>query len=65
MAKFSEDVKEFVENYFYVDNGLKSTPTTEEAIGLLTRTQPMLATANLQRHKISWNDPGERNAIPA
>ena len=63
-AKFGADAKEFVENDFYIDDGLKSTPTTEEAIDLLKRTQAMLATANLQLHKISSNDPGVTRAFP-
>ena len=32
---------------FYVDDGLMSTPDSEQAIDLLGRTQAMLATANL------------------
>ena len=47
-VKFGADAKEFLENDFYVDDGLKSTSTTEETVDLLKRTQAMLATANLR-----------------
>ena len=63
-AKFGTDAKEFVDNDFYVDEGLKSTPTTKEAVDLLKRTQAMLATANLRLYKISSNDPGVTRACP-
>ena len=36
-AKFGSDAREFVENDFYVDDGLKSMPTTAEAVDLLKR----------------------------
>ncbi|KAM5145516.1 uncharacterized protein ACMZJ9_012855 [Mantella aurantiaca] len=53
--EFGTDARQFVERNFYVDDGLKSLPTEEEAIDLLTRTQNMLATANLRLHKIISN----------
>ncbi|KAM5180734.1 uncharacterized protein ACMZJ9_001273 [Mantella aurantiaca] len=53
--EFGTDAHQFVERNFYVDDGLKSLPTEEEAIDLLTRTQNMLATANLRLHKIISN----------
>ena len=62
-VKFAADAREFVENDFYVDDGLKSTSTTEEAVDLLKRTQAMLTTANLRRHKIALNDPGVTSAF--
>ena len=63
-VKFGTDAKEFVDNNFYVDDGIKSTFTTEDAVDLLKRTQAMLATANLHLHKISSNDPGVTRAFP-
>ncbi|CAB4040244.1 Hypothetical predicted protein, partial [Paramuricea clavata] len=54
--EFGSDAKEFVENNFYVDDGLKSMPNRRQAIDLLKHTQAMLATGNLRLHKISSND---------
>ena len=54
----------FVENDFYVDDGLKSMPNSQQAIDLLLRTQAMLATGNLRLHKISSNDPKVMEAFP-
>ncbi|XP_062590301.1 uncharacterized protein LOC134251896 [Saccostrea cucullata] len=55
---FGKDVREFVERNFYVDDGLVSLPTTQEAIDLLRRTQQALLThGNLRLHKIASNDP--------
>jgi hypothetical protein len=50
--KFGQDAIEFVDENFYVDDGLISLPDSEQAVGLLQRTQAMLATANLRLHKI-------------
>ncbi|XP_071956865.1 uncharacterized protein [Antedon mediterranea] len=55
-SEFGADAREFVEKNFYVDDGLKSLATSDEAIDLLKRTQAMLATANLRLHKIVSND---------
>ncbi|XP_064461734.1 uncharacterized protein LOC135371686 [Ornithodoros turicata] len=48
---YGTDARGFVERDFYVDDGLKSLPTEEQAIDLLKRSQAMLATANLKLHK--------------
>ena len=61
---FGSDAREFVENDFYVDDGLKSVASSQQAIDLLQRTQAMLATGNLRLHKISSNDPHVMNAFP-
>lgn len=44
------DAKQFVLRHFYVDDGLASAPTPEEAIDILTRSQKMLADSNLKLH---------------
>ena len=54
-AKFGTDAKEFVDNDFYVDDGLKSTPTTEEAVDLLKRTQrcwPLQISVSTKYHQM-------------
>ena len=55
-SEFGRDAREFVENNFYVDDGLKSLPNSQQSIDLLRRTQAMLATANLRLHKIASNN---------
>lgn len=53
--EYGADSKEFVMRNFYVDDGLTSVSTEEEAIDLLRRTQKMLAASNLKLHKIASN----------
>lgn len=51
-----EDVKEFIINDFYVDDGLKSCPTSEAAINLISRTQEaMKQHGDLRLHKFASN----------
>lgn len=52
---FGEDARQFVEEDFYMDDGLKSLPSPEMAISLLKRTQDMLAGSNLKLHKLASN----------
>ncbi|RXN22446.1 hypothetical protein ROHU_006738 [Labeo rohita] len=63
--EFGKDARAFVEHDFYVDDGLKSVPTAEEAVDLLKRTQEMLASSNLRLHKIATNSPAVMKAFPA
>ncbi|XP_064478526.1 uncharacterized protein LOC135391887 [Ornithodoros turicata] len=62
---FGADVRHFIERDFYVDDGLKSLPTEEEAIDLLKRTQHMLKGANLRLHKIASNSVEVMGAFPS
>ena len=63
-CKYGTDARDFVENDFYVDDGLKSVPNCEDAIELLHRTRAMLAAANLRLHKIASNNPKVMQAFP-
>lgn len=63
--QFGSDAREFVERNFYVDDGLKSLPGSEQSIDLLQRTQAMLARANLRLHKIASNDAKVTRAFPS
>ena len=55
---FGKDVREFVERNFYVDDGLVSLPTTQEATDLIRRTkEALMIHGNLRLHKIASNDP--------
>ncbi|XP_052817602.1 uncharacterized protein LOC128243724 isoform X1 [Mya arenaria] len=59
------DVKDFIDNNFYVDDGLASLPSTEEAVSLMKRTQEALSTGGKVRlHKIASNDKRVLNAFP-
>lgn len=58
------DARQFVERQFYVDDGLTSVATPEEAINLLTRTQNMLAESNLRLHKVASNCSQVMEAFP-
>ncbi|KAF7642400.1 hypothetical protein LDENG_00258540 [Lucifuga dentata] len=53
--KYGSDSRHFVERHFYVDDGLISLLTEDEAINLLKRTQASLAQSNLKLHKIASN----------
>lgn len=58
------ETKHFVERHFYVDDGLISFPSDDEAIGLLKKTQERLATSNLKLHKIASNSVKVMKAFP-
>ncbi len=62
--EFGTDVHHFVERDFYMDDALKSFPTAEEAIDILTRTQTMLAASNLKLHKVATNKAEVLDAFP-
>lgn len=53
--KYGTDTREFVENNFYVDDGLISLPSESAAVDLLKRTCASLAESNLKLHKIASN----------
>ncbi|KAM9296528.1 uncharacterized protein PAF06_017428 [Gastrophryne carolinensis] len=61
--EYGTDARHFIERDFYVDDGLKSLPTEEEAIDLLQRTQGMLSEANLRLHKIASNNSSNQTHI--
>ncbi|KAM4036393.1 uncharacterized protein ACNLHF_015326 [Anomaloglossus baeobatrachus] len=62
-SEYGTDARDFVEKDFYVDDGLKSLPTEEEAIDLLKRTQGMLSQAKLRLHKIASNSLTGQNYV--
>ncbi len=63
--KFGQDARQFVEQDFYMDDGLKSLPSPEMAINLLKRTQDMLAGSNLKLHKLASNSKEVMRAFPS
>ncbi|XP_024118967.1 uncharacterized protein LOC112140289 [Oryzias melastigma] len=54
-SKYGNDTVQFVERHFYVDDGLVSVPTEDQAIDLLKRTQASLAESNIRLHKFISN----------
>ncbi|XP_055012739.1 uncharacterized protein LOC129409873 [Boleophthalmus pectinirostris] len=58
------DARQFVERQFYVDDGLTSVATPNQAIDLLTRTKNMLAESNLRLHKVASNCSLVMEAFP-
>ncbi|XP_069122217.1 uncharacterized protein [Argopecten irradians] len=69
-AKFTEtdygsDFCDFVQNNFYVDDGLISVSTPEAAVSLLTLTQAALATGHIRLHKICSNSQEVLDNLPS
>ena len=62
--EYSEEVKNFVGRNFYVDDGLASLPTVQEAVNLVHNTQAALATSNLRLHKVVSNSIEVMEAFP-
>ncbi|XP_063420679.1 uncharacterized protein LOC134705894 [Mytilus trossulus] len=59
-----DDVKNFINNYFYVDDGLKSCPSSQDAIDLILKTQEaMKMHGNLRLHKFASNSKVVMNAL--
>ncbi|TKS65471.1 hypothetical protein D9C73_028149 [Collichthys lucidus] len=63
-SEYGSDVRKFIEHHFYVDDGLKSFASEDEAIDILIRAQKMLAQSNIRLHKISSNSPVVTSAFP-
>lgn len=63
---FGTDVKDFVMNHFYVDDGLISLPSPEEATDLMKRTQEALQVhGNLRLQKFASSCKDVMTALPA
>ncbi|XP_056000809.1 uncharacterized protein LOC130046450 [Ostrea edulis] len=64
-TEFGQDVRDFVMDNFYVDNGLMSLPTASEATSLIRRTQKaLLVEGNMRLHKISSNSEEVLGSFP-
>ncbi|XP_051810196.1 uncharacterized protein LOC127535700 [Acanthochromis polyacanthus] len=53
--EYGTEAKQFVLRNFYVDDGLTSFPTDDNAIPVLKKTKQMLADSNIRLHKIASN----------
>ena len=51
----SDEVRDFVTKHFYVDDGIMSTESEEEAVSVLKMTQEALSKYNIRLHKITSN----------
>jgi hypothetical protein len=64
-GEYGIDVTDFVMNNFYVDDGLTSVSSEEQAVSLIVRTQAALKkNGNLRLHKISSNSMNVLDALP-
>ncbi|XP_056016956.1 uncharacterized protein LOC130053617 [Ostrea edulis] len=64
-TEFGQDVRDFVMDNFYVDDGLMSLPTASEATSLIRRTQKaLLVEGNVRLHKISSNSEEVLGSFP-
>ena len=55
IEEFGQEVVNFICRDFYVDDGLKSVPTVEEAINLVDKSRAMCDRAGLRLHKFVSN----------
>ncbi|KAK3731803.1 hypothetical protein QZH41_007629 [Actinostola sp. cb2023] len=62
--EFGTDVTKFVHRNLYVDDGLTSLPTAQQAIDLVSGAQAALATSNLRLHKLVSNNVEVMEAFP-
>lgn len=59
------EAKQFVLRNFYVDDGLTSFSTDDDAIRILKKTKEMLADSNINLHKIASNHNAVMEAFPS
>ncbi|XP_054762932.2 uncharacterized protein LOC129269456 [Lytechinus pictus] len=59
-----KEAADFIRNEFYVDDGLKSVSTPQEAVSLLKASQAICARAGLKLHKILSNKKAVLKAFP-
>lgn len=56
--EFGDQASDFLRRDFYVNDGLKSAPTVEQALSLIKDTQALCASDNLCLHKFASNWQG-------
>ncbi|XP_030844157.1 uncharacterized protein LOC100890944 [Strongylocentrotus purpuratus] len=62
--EFGNDVKDFIHRDFYVDDGLKSVPSTKDAIDLVSRTRQLCKKSGLHLHKFISNSREVMESVP-
>lgn len=63
--EFGDNASDFLLRDFFVEDGLKSVPTVEQALQLIKRSQAMYAKDNLRLHKFASNCKDVLEAPPA
>ena len=61
----SPETRDFVERRFYVDDGLGTADSPQQAINILTETRKVLSKFNIRLHKICSNNKEVLHAFPA
>ncbi|XP_064647111.1 uncharacterized protein LOC135499967 [Lineus longissimus] len=61
--EFGSVISDFVKRNYYMDDGIGSTKTDEEAIGLFTKNKAMCGKIGLELHKVLSNSPGVMQSI--
>ena len=59
-----QDAAKFLTEDFYVDDGLKSVSSTEEAVTLIEKTRELCSRGGLKLHKFCSNSPEVLSTIP-
>ena len=62
--KHGDDAARFVQDDFYVDDGLTSLPTVSDAIHLVQNTKQLCADYGIKLHRFASNSPEVLEAIP-
>lgn len=62
--EFGQDVADFIRNDFYMDDGLISLPSIEEANSLIERSRALCAAAGLRLHKFVSNKREVLDNVP-
>ena len=62
--EYSDDVCQFIRDNFYVDDGLVSCSTVEQAISLISGARNLCERANIRLHKLVSNSKSVMDAIP-
>ena len=63
-AEFGTDVRQFINCNFYIDDGLVSLPSSDEAVDLLTRSRKMLAVQQIYTYTKLRQLQGGHTSIP-
>lgn len=63
--EFGDEAADFLLHDFYVDDGLKSVPTVQDACKLIQQSKAMCAAKKLRLHKFASNSKAVLEAIPA
>ena len=59
-----EDVRKYIDHSFYVDDGLHSTDTPDEAVKILSRSIALLKSFQIRLHKLYSNSPEVLQCFP-